>query len=146
MPTINPNPNETWAIVELMGHAMTAGRIHKPSEWGGLIQVDVPTKETEGGFYTEFYSANAIYSIKVTSEEIARAHAGERRIISAYDAPVVMRSQFEATQSRHERTERELRDEIEELRRRLTSVNALPAPAVDTSTRDEDEEDEQSDE
>lgn len=70
--------NDMWAIVELMGHGLTAGIIRK-SDLGGLLRVDVPIND---GFRTEYYGEQAIYSIKVVSEEIARAYAVEEREIN----------------------------------------------------------------
>ena len=116
---------EMWAIVELMGHGQTAGRVEKPTEWGGLMRVDVPDDD---GYRTEFYSMSAIYSVKFVSEEIARAYAPKKREITAYDTPIVTREQHEAVvrDLRHEQGE--LRSQVYELERRLTQVNALPAP------------------
>jgi len=116
---------EMWAIVELMGHGQTAGRIEKPTEWGGLMRVDVPDDD---GYRTEFYSMSAIYSVKFVSEEIARAYAPRKRKITAYDTPIVTREQHEAA-VRELRSERnDLQRQIHELERRLTQVNGLPAP------------------
>lgn len=85
---IQTEQQEMWAIVvELMGHAQTAGRITKPSEWGGLMRVDVPGEN--GDYTTEFYKMSAIYRVKFTSEEIARAYAPKERAITGYDAPTV---------------------------------------------------------
>lgn len=118
---------EMWAIVELMGHGQTAGRIEKPTEWGGLMRVDVPA-EDDSSYRTEFYSMSAIYSVKFVSEEIARAYAPKKRDITAYDTPIVTREQHEAT-VRELRSERnDLQRQIHELERRLTQVAALPAP------------------
>lgn len=119
--------NEFWAKVELMGHGLTAGLVSRPEEWGGLIRVDVPNDETEDGFITEMYNISAIYAIKPVSEEIARAYAAPARGIIAYDTPIVSREM-------HEAAIRELRadnyrqaKEVEELRRRLVQVSALPS-------------------
>lgn len=60
--------NEMWATVELMGHAQTAGRISKPSEWGGLLRVDVPDGDS---YRTEFYGMAAIYESATGSERRA---------------------------------------------------------------------------
>lgn len=115
---------EMWAIVELMGHGQTAGRIEKPSEWGGLMRVDVPNEH--GTFRTEFYSISAIYSVKFVSEEIARAYAPREKEITAYNTPIVTREQ-------HQQVVNDLRQEnynqtrkIEELQRRLTAIQLLP--------------------
>lgn len=119
------NENEAWATVELMGHLQTAGRISKPSDWGGLLRVDVP----EGDSYrTEFYGMAAIYSIKLVSEEIARAMTRPTRQVIAYDTPIVTREQHEHALdiARARISELDLRNR--ELERRLTAVHALPGP------------------
>lgn len=82
---------EQWAIVDLMGHAQTAGRI---TNEGGLLRVDVPQEES---YRTEFYGMQAIYSIKIVSEEIARAYAKRVPIdiTYVYNAPIITREQHE---------------------------------------------------
>ncbi len=108
---------DQWAIVELMGHGQTAGRVEKPSEWGGLMRVDVP--DEDGSYRTEFYSMSAIYSVKFVSEEIARAYAPTKREITAYDSPIVTREE-------HQEMVRQLMNRMDELKRRLTTVDRLP--------------------
>lgn len=112
-----------WATVDLMGHAQTAGRIEMA---GGLLRVDVPDGEN---YRTEYYGMTAIYSIKIVSEEIARAYAHRTIDVMAYDAPIVTREQHLAAMRQVEETETRLRYRVQELERRLTAVNALPAPA-----------------
>lgn len=119
--------NDVWATVELMGHAETAGRISRPADWGGLLRVDVPIGEN-GQFRSEYYGMAAIYSVKIVSEEIARAFARPRRGMIAYDAPIVTREQHQQEVGRYERQLETMTRANEELRRRLTSINALPAP------------------
>ena len=123
-------PEETmdqWATVELMGHAQTAGRISRPSDWGGLLRVDVPEGD---GYRTEFYGLAAIYSIKLVSEDIARAYARPQHQAREYDAPIVSREQYDSA-LRFARSETDrVRAERNELERRLVAINALPAPAA----------------
>jgi hypothetical protein len=114
--------NEMWAVVELMGHGRTAGII-RTSDLGGLLRVDVPI---EDGYRTEYYGEAAIYSIKVVSEEIARAYALPERDIVAYDEPIVPRAQFEEALRQARRKNESLAYQLETLQRRLTAVNALP--------------------
>jgi hypothetical protein len=122
---IQAEPQEMWAIVELMGHGQTAGRVSKPTEWGGLLRVDIPTKE---GYRTEFYGEKAIYSVRFVSEEIARAMApGELNDIVAYDTPIVTREEHQSKMAQVRERQYELLKEVEVLRRRLTQVDALPA-------------------
>lgn len=125
-----PEPTEApdvWATVELMGHAETAGRISRPADWGGLLRVDVPL-DADGAFRTEYFGMAAIYSIKIVSEEIARAYAKPQRGMIAYDAPIITREQYESAVHQLNMKNNQLVREADELRRRLTSVNALPAP------------------
>lgn len=126
----NPEAVETWATVELMGHAQTAGRITRPSDWGGLLRVDVPVN---GGYRTEFYGMASIYSVKLVSEAIARAFAQPVRGVIAYDTPIVTREQHEAAIRQQKRRNEELREQIRILEWRLVAIGqdqaALPAPA-----------------
>lgn len=116
--------NDMWAIVELMGHGLTSGMIRK-SDLGGLLRVDVPVGD---GFRTEYYGEQAIYSIKVVSEEIARAYSVEEREINVYDTPIIPRAQFEEALHKVRGEVEKVRHENEVLRRRLTQVNSLPEP------------------
>ncbi len=114
------NSNEQWATVDLMGHAQTAGRIEMA---GGLLRVDVP----EGDKYrTEYYGMTAIYSIKIVSEEIARAYAHQSIDVMAYDPLIVTREKHRAALEELERRFISQASKIRELERRLVVVNALP--------------------
>ena len=115
---------EVWAIIELMGHERTAGLI-KTSDIGGLVRVEVPV---EDGFRTEYYGEKAIYAIRVVSEDIARAYAPHERDVSAYDIPIVPRSEYEEALRKNNRLISELRNNVTTLQERLTQVNSLPAP------------------
>ena len=127
-------PAEMWATVELMGHGQTAGRISMPTEWGGLLRVDVPN--ADGSYTTEFYGLRAVYRIKFTSEQIARAYAPQERDIMAYDAPIVTREQHEAA-IRDQRTEINLlRRQVNQLQNRLTAVSSLPETGDDEADID----------
>ena len=116
--------NEMWAIVELMGHAQTAGII-RTSDLGGLLRVDVPI---EDGFRTEFYGPQAVYAIRVVSEAIARAYALPQREICSYDAPIVPRSEYESALQKGREYTRMLEHKLEVLQERLTTVTSLPFP------------------
>lgn len=123
-----PEENEMWGTVELMGHAQTSGRLSRPADFGGLLRVDVPI---EDGFRTEFYGMAAIYSVKIVSEEIARAYARPARGVIAYDTPIVTREQHQSVVGRLDEQVDTLRSHIAELERRLTSVRGLPSPKGD---------------
>lgn len=120
---------DVWAIVELMGHDVTAG-ILRTSEIGGLMKLDVPTEEE--GFRTEFIGPGAVFRIRIVSEEIARVYARPERGIIAYDEPIVPRAQYEdALQKSRNEIER-MQHQVRVLQKRLTSVNALPEPDTET--------------
>lgn len=112
--------NEQWATIELMGHATTAGKLTMES---GLVRVDVPEGNT---FRTEYYGLSAIYSIKLVSEEISRAFVKPLVEAYEYNTPIVTREQHHKAIESLERRLSAAQREGEELRRRLTSVNALP--------------------
>lgn len=112
---------ELWAVVELMGHAQTAGII-RTSDLGGLLRIDVPTGE---GFRTEYYGNLAIYAIRVVSEEIARAFALPDREICSYDTPIVPRAQYEEALQKARRANELLEHKVDVLERRLVSVGDL---------------------
>ena len=115
---------EMWAVVELMGHDVTAGII-RPGQLGGLLRIDVPIDDT---FRTEYLGEGSIFRIRIVSEEIARAYAAPERGIISYDQPIVPRSQYEEALHKSRSTINQLRDQIEILSKRLTSVNSLPMP------------------
>ena len=139
-------PPERWAIVHLMGHAQTAGRIGQ-SEFGGLLRVDVPVTGAEAVsqqqavedvplFRTEEYGPSAIYSIQYVSEEIARAHAPTADFVSSYDTPVVhIDDHRRAVQKQREENSR-LRAQNEQLRHRLTAIEADDVPRLSEPEND----------
>lgn len=116
--------NESWAVIELMGHVTIAGRITKPGEYGGLWQVDVPEGES---FRTEFFGSQSVYRVRIVSEEIARAYARPARQVMEYDAPIITREEHVNAMERARSEYSRLSIENETLRRRLTAVNQLPA-------------------
>lgn len=126
--------NDSWAVVELMGHVTIAGRITKPGEYGGLWQVDVPEGET---FRTEFFGSQSVYRVRIVSEEIARAYARPGHDVIEYNAPIVTRAEHVEAMEKARQEYWRLQNENDQLRRRLTAVNALPAGTygtIDTDT------------
>lgn len=119
---------EVWARVALMGHVELAGRLSKPTEWGGLFQLDIPNGDS---FATRLFSSQAVYNIEIVSEAIARAYATQAHQIIAYDAPIVTREEHQAALSRAERENTRLHAQVRELENRLTAVKALPDPNRD---------------
>ena len=116
--------NEVWAVVELMGHDVTAG-VMKPTDIGGVVRIDVPIDDS---FRTEYIGQGAIFRIRIVSEEIARAYAGPERGVIAYDEPIVPRAEYEKVLQRARNENNQLLHKIEILSRRLTDINSLPEP------------------
>lgn len=67
---------ERWAIVEIMGHHRTAGRIQEVQQFGAsMLRVDRP--HADGTWTTEFYGGSAIYALRPCQEDIARRAAAQ---------------------------------------------------------------------
>lgn len=71
---------EHFAIVELFGHQVIAGKVSEQVIGGqGFVRVDVPAVDGRDAF-TKFYGAGAIYAITPCDEETAlMAVAGLRK-------------------------------------------------------------------
>ena len=73
------NTFDTFAIVELFGHARIAGRVSEQVIAGqGFVRVDVPAN-AEYPAFTRMFGPGAIYSITPVTEEIANAAAERMR-------------------------------------------------------------------
>ena len=75
-----------WAILELMGHAKTAGFVTEVERYGVKMgRIDVPD-ESELGFYTQFFGGSSVYRETPVSEEVARAfvRASQPRPVHLY--------------------------------------------------------------
>lgn len=109
-----------WARVELMGHALAAGRLSHNSEFGA-IQLDIPL--SSGGFATELYGPEAVFRIKFITEQMARALAiafeknGDCRVLT-FDVPLMLRSE-------HDIVVAHLRAQVIELERALEDSHVL---------------------
>lgn len=69
-------PVARWAIVEIMGHRVVAGRL----VWGEVpydrgVAVDVPLPDDS--FLQEFYGGGAIFSVRLVPEDVARREAAQ---------------------------------------------------------------------
>jgi hypothetical protein len=97
------------------------------------LRVDVP----EGDSYrTEFYGMAAVYSIKLCSEEIARAFATPLHEELSYNAPIITREQHEAKMRQAQMHTRALENRLQEMERRLIAVKALPLSDDDQDSFD----------
>lgn len=119
--------NDSWAVVELMGHVTVAGRVTKPGEYGGLWQIDIPEGDT---FRTEFFGSQAVYRVRMVSEEIARAYSRPAHEVLEYNAPIITRAEYESAMDKAREAIRHLEHELNTLRNRLVMVQALPAGEV----------------
>jgi len=84
-----PQPFESWGIVEVMGHQVYAGRITEQAIGGAsFIRVDVPAVGREPEF-TKLLSSGSIFAITPTSEDVARraAAGNQSRPVSVYIQP-----------------------------------------------------------
>lgn len=64
---------EGWAIVELMGHRVVAGRVSEASQYGAsMLRVDVPMITENAIAVTQFYGGSAIYAMTPCDEAAAR--------------------------------------------------------------------------
>lgn len=66
---------DTWAVVEIMGHKVYAGRV---TEHGPFIRIDVPAVEGVEA-YSKLFGASSIYCITPCTEEVARVAANRHR-------------------------------------------------------------------
>ena len=69
-----------WAIIEIMGHRVRAGRVVMDDT--PLLRIDIPT--TDGEEITEYYGRAAIFSMRPCDEDVARdfaaSHGGRRPV------------------------------------------------------------------
>ena len=74
-----PEPFDSWALVEVMGHRSFAGRVTEQVVAGkGFVRVDVPAVGDRLPF-TKLLGAASIYAITPVSEEVARQLAAQHR-------------------------------------------------------------------
>lgn len=106
---------DTWAIVELMGHVMIAGRVSKPGEFGGLWEIDIPEGDS---FRTEFFGSQSVYRVRIVSEKIARAYARPGAEVIAFDGAIISREDHEMIVNRLQERVADLAFENQELTRR----------------------------
>ena len=65
-----------WAIVEIMGHRVRAGRV--TMDESPIIRIDIPLKDAEAASeVTEYYGRAAVFSMRPCTEEMARQVASD---------------------------------------------------------------------
>lgn len=70
---------EQWAIVEIFGHQVYAGRISEQTMGGSaMLRVDIPAVGDCQAF-TKLFGAGAIYAITMTTKETAILHQEQRK-------------------------------------------------------------------
>lgn len=110
------------AILELMGHAKSAGFVKTVELAGhGMLRVDVPAENNGDVDRTEYYSPGALYSLKPVTEEFAKLTARQiGRPVTQYGLESVFGSMSIA--------------ELEKFQTRVTrlieSRQLVPAPSV----------------
>lgn len=86
---------EGWAIVELMGHRQTAGKIAQVQMYGAsLLRVDTP-KPDGGTMVSQMYSGAAIYCVTPCTEAVA-----QRALREAYNLPPMVALAIDAQERR----------------------------------------------
>lgn len=93
---VPPPPEETWAVVELMGRVKYAGRLAEVERFGGkLARLDIP--QADGSFVTKFFEAAAVYTITFVTEAVARAvrHQTDPAPVQPWDFPKALNSPSE---------------------------------------------------
>lgn len=130
---IQTQASDQWAIVELMGHGVTVGRISRPGDWGGMLRVDVPDGEA---YRTEFYGISALYAVRLVSEEIARAYAKPVHRAVSYNSPIVTREQYDSDMGEMRNRLQRAIDSGRAARRQLTATGLELEPESGTAWED----------
>lgn len=79
---------ESWAIVELLGHVTMAGRLSEEERFGSKMgRLDIP--KPDGGFCTVYFGGSSVYRISPVSEDVARIKASQNqpRPVYAWEIP-----------------------------------------------------------
>lgn len=68
---------ESWAVLELLGHVRTAGKVSETEMFGTKMgRIDVPVGD---GFVTQFFSGQSVYRLTPCGEAEARAVASDNQ-------------------------------------------------------------------
>lgn len=72
-------PFDSWAVVEVMGHRVFAGRVTEQVIAGaGFVRVDVP-RDSQHEPFTKMIGTASIYAITPCSEAVARKAAAQNQ-------------------------------------------------------------------
>lgn len=80
--------NETWCILEMMGHVRVAGRLSEEEKFGSKLgRLDIP--QADGTFITQYFGGGSVYRISIVSEDVARHVASQTQPapVSPWDFP-----------------------------------------------------------
>lgn len=89
--------DESWAIVELLGHVRIAGRLSEEERFGAKMgRLDIPQGD---GFVTQYFGGGSVYRITPVTEEVARHVAKQVSTapVSAWDFPKQLPAPARAT-------------------------------------------------
>lgn len=123
---MDENTNSNWAIVELMGHKVVAGKVEKSELLGfPMLRVDVPTTSAYPEF-SQLYGETAIYCVTFVSEEVARLTAERSKVnpVSVYVPDLILAEHHHA--------------EVDNLRAEIRKLRALPAPRGPSAVEPDD--------
>jgi len=115
------NESVNYAIVELMGHKVVAGKVSKSEMLGApLLRIDVPETSAFPEF-TQLYGTAAIYGVTYVSEEVARKAAEAMKVnpVSVYVPDLVTREKLDAVVKEYQDQIYRLRHELPQPSERL---------------------------
>ena len=87
---------DIWAVIELMGHRVTAGKISASDELGGpMLRVDVPEIDDQEAF-TQFYGLQTLFSVTPCSKVVACSVARNSRArpLYTYNPDLITREEY----------------------------------------------------
>lgn len=88
---------EQWAVVELMGHVRTAGRLSEEERFGVKMgRVDIP--QSDGSFVTQYFGGSSVYRLTLVCEDAARLVAISNRLqpVHSWEMPKALPPAAEA--------------------------------------------------
>lgn len=86
---------DQWAILEMMGHTRTAGRVSEEMHFGAMMgRMDVPKNDGADGYNTFFFAGASVFRMTPCTEAVARAVAkgNQPHPVSPYEMPAAQRA------------------------------------------------------